>query len=124
MFFTLIATLLTGAFAQADCLKLNTDGLKTVVHKNVTYYTDPENTYLLSSGCTKADASAAEIKLSLKKSGTIEAISEDRVAHTVQAKGATALTVFDFGAHNGQVTAVSGKKSPAELKKIILSKIR
>lgn len=124
MLIALITMLLSANPAKADCLKLNTEGLKKVVHESKTYYSDPQNTYLLSSGCVKADASAAEVKLRLKKSGRIETLGEQRIAHTVQAQGATVLTIFDFGPENGQVTGVSGKLSPSDIKKIVLQRIK
>lgn len=124
MLVTLIALLLATPTAKADCLKLNTDGLKKVVHQKKTYYSDSQNTFLLSSGCVKADASAAEVKLRLQKSGKIETLSEQQVAHTVEAQGATVLTIFDFGSENGQVTGVSGKLSPSDLKKIIQKRLQ
>lgn len=124
MFITLMTLLLLSHSANADCLKLNTNGLQKFVHEKKTYYSDAKKTFLLSSGCVKADASATEVKLSLKKSGSLETLSEQRIAHTVQAQGATVLTIFDFGAQNGQVTAVSGKLSPADLKKLILQRIQ
>lgn len=116
--------LLMAVPVHADCLKVDTKDMKEFMHQGKKYYTDAGNNYLLAVGCIKADASAAEVKTSLQKSGTIENLSESRIAHTIQADGAVALSVFDFGAENGQVTAVSKKLTPADLKKALLSRLK
>lgn len=125
MFVSLVTILLsTVGFAHADCLKVDTNGLKQFTHQNKTYYIDMKNSYVISMGCLKADASAVQVKLSLQKSGTVEKLNEQRVTHTVKSQGATALTIFDFGAENGQITGVSSKLSPEDLKKTLLQRIK